>query len=332
MQEQVPADALQPADDAMRIGRPQIVSGHANMLCSRALATQLAAAAHACKDLRFVAAIADVLAVLRRPFDIGSAAVVAGVVAHAELAAFSAAQHLQARVQKIPSGTGSHAAEAAVLQAVLQAATEEAAVVVLVDDRAWEQPAVLAMLKSLIRRDSLAGFVTPAQLLDLYQGDPEALVACGAVLCPGVDFALVRFTPVCHGSAVCSQMCYVLASSRNCTHVQPCTRLATKNCMQLYPHLGLTPRPTSGESNNQDTSSRAAAVCTSHNKVFIDGQFHRRVVLCFGKTVTQLPYGNPRPGGAYAGSYHPEGSYTPRTCTQTCRLQWHQQPHTPVCY
>ena len=148
-------------------------------------------ASQLCGDLRFVAAVADVAAVLRRPYALGNC-ILRSCSISAGAAAYVAARFLRTRHAVLSWRGSSGAFQAQLLGLICSVLTTASPVVVTVPLETTKVPDVLVLMQALLMRHTICGQNTPAVLLELCGGDTAALQDLCRLLAPDVDLSQVR--------------------------------------------------------------------------------------------------------------------------------------------
>jgi hypothetical protein len=150
----------------------------------------LGEAAEHCGDLRFVAAVADVVSVLRRPFT-HSNCILHGPMPAAEAAVTASTRYLCSHLLRLEicgASAGTHVCKK-LLEAIYNVLRHGEPAVIFIPDKVAEHPDVLAILQALVLHDEASGFFTPAAMEHAFGRDPELIAAVCAQLAPELDTA-----------------------------------------------------------------------------------------------------------------------------------------------
>jgi hypothetical protein len=215
-----------------------------------------------CSDLRFVSTVADIITAVRRPFTLGNCIVCAQSTSAMD-AIYAASRYLNARSIMLSHDITVNSMYRELLMAVRSVLIDGVPVVITATQEVTEQEELMLVLQEFLLQQDTGGFLMPENLLDIFGKDMEGMLALVDTLAPAVDISRVRyilFVSIIHGLQLLCCMArlslkgmfcivYYVSRMKGClpqhTNQESMPRVLChdSNCSQLYPQLGLVPKP-----------------------------------------------------------------------------------------
>jgi hypothetical protein len=145
-------------------------------------------AASLCSDLRFVSAVASLVAALRRPWALGNCILLSPAASAAVVAASAYLRTTHVTLTREASSVGVRRQLLDAMRSVLQHGEP---VLVAVEHEAAQQPHVMLALQACLLPGEATPLATPAQMLQMFEGDVPGLIRAVQALAPEVNVAQV---------------------------------------------------------------------------------------------------------------------------------------------